>query len=377
MRVLHICSNYANRLYHQLVEALTKQGVDQRVYMCAPRGAARAPIGRSEVDYAECFPQYARVAFLLKEKAIREDFSRRYDPDSFDVIHAHTLFTDGCLALWSKCAFGTPYVVAVRNTDLNAFLRVRPWLRGLGRDVLREASQVVFLSSSYEKHVVNRFVLSDEREDMFSKSHVIPNGISEVFLANRPQFGADSGVAGPCRAGGSPIRLIQVGDINRNKNQLGVLRAKRLMEGRGQKVEYKVIGKVKNEGVLRQLRREPGIEVHEFVPQEELIDLYRAADVFVMPSKHETFGLTYIEAMSQGLPVVYTAGQGIDGYFPEGSVGYGAKYGDVADLADKVLGCYQQRERISRQAVEEASAFCWEHIAERYLALYARALDSR
>ena len=42
-----------------------------------------------------------------------------------------------------------------------------------------------------------------------------------------------------------------------------------------------------------------------------------------MPSRYETFGLVYGEAMSQGLPIIYSKGQGVDGYFKEGTVGYG------------------------------------------------------
>lgn len=40
-----------------------------------------------------------------------------------------------------------------------------------------------------------------------------------------------------------------------------------------------------------------------------------------MPSHKETFGLVYAEAMSQGLPIIYTKNQGFDGQFPDGYVG--------------------------------------------------------
>ena len=56
--------------------------------------------------------------------------------------------------------------------------------------------------------------------------------------------------------------------------------------------------------------------------KEELIKLYRDSHIFTMPSITESFGLVYAEAMTQALPVVYTKGQGFDGQFPDGEVGY-------------------------------------------------------
>ena len=55
------------------------------------------------------------------------------------------------------------------------------------------------------------------------------------------------------------------------------------------------------------------------------------SDVFAMVSHHETFGLVYIEALSQGLPVLFTQGQGIDGTFSE-LVGVAARPSSVAGI---------------------------------------------
>ena len=55
-----------------------------------------------------------------------------------------------------------------------------------------------------------------------------------------------------------------------------------------------------------------------------------------MPSFPETFGLVYVEAMSQGLPIIYTKGQGIDGYFEDGKVGYPVNTKDSNDIVKKL-----------------------------------------
>ena len=51
--------------------------------------------------------------------------------------------------------------------------------------------------------------------------------------------------------------------------------------------------------------------------KQEILKIMRKCHIFAMPSHHETFGLVYVEAMSQGLPVLYTKGEGIDGFFDQ------------------------------------------------------------
>lgn len=51
--------------------------------------------------------------------------------------------------------------------------------------------------------------------------------------------------------------------------------------------------------------------------KKQLREAFSISDIFVMPSKPETFGLVYVEALSQGLPILYAKGEGFDGYFDE------------------------------------------------------------
>ena len=70
-----------------------------------------------------------------------------------------------------------------------------------------------------------------------------------------------------------------------------------------------------------------------------------------MPSKTETFGLVYAEAMSQGLPVIYTRGQGFDGQFEEGEVGYSVDCKDKKEISMKIIDIINNYDVISRNAI--------------------------
>ncbi len=97
-------------------------------------------------------------------------------------------------------------------------------------------------------------------------------------------------------------------------------------------------------------------------PMQALMPLYREADVFLLPSRRETFGLVYAEAISQGLPVLYGRGQGFDGQFEDGRVGYAVDPDDPVAIADKVLSILGDYARFSASALAGSARF----VAEAY-----------
>ena len=89
-----------------------------------------------------------------------------------------------------------------------------------------------------------------------------------------------------------------------------------------------------------------------------------------MPSFTESFGLVYVEAMSQGLPVVYSEGQGFDAQFPEGTVGYHVSAHDVQSVADGIEKVLKNFDTIASNTVSSARIFNWKEITARYDAIY-------
>jgi glycosyltransferase involved in cell wall biosynthesis len=78
----------------------------------------------------------------------------------------------------------------------------------------------------------------------------------------------------------------------------------------------------------------PGVEVHRHLTPNspELRALYEQADVFVLPSLAECFGIATVEAMASGLPVVQSDRGGSADIVEHGTNGYLVRAGDVADL---------------------------------------------
>ena len=91
-----------------------------------------------------------------------------------------------------------------------------------------------------------------------------------------------------------------------------------------------------------------------------------------MPSLTETFGLVYIEALSQGLPIIYTKGQGIDGFYKEGYVGFHVDPYNVNDIVKKIIMIDSDYDTLSDNIKKlPLDAFEWNNIAKRYTDYYA------
>jgi N-acetyl-alpha-D-glucosaminyl L-malate synthase BshA len=124
--------------------------------------------------------------------------------------------------------------------------------------------------------------------------------------------------------------------------------------------------------------RELGLEsrVAFLGKQDQFVELLAAADVFLLPSEQESFGLAALEALSCGVPVVATDIGGIPELVDVGETGLLAPLGDVAVMARHVLSLVNDRDRwtaFSRRARERVlERFRQGPAIDRYEALYRR-----
>ena len=114
------------------------------------------------------------------------------------------------------------------------------------------------------------------------------------------------------------------------------------------------------------------------MPQNALPTHYSAADVVVVPSRYESFGLVAVEAMATGTPVIASRVGGLAFTIEDGVTGVLVKQGDAAALAeaiDDLLTDDIGREEMYERCVATASRFAWSSVVEQIDHVYRRLVD--
>ena len=273
----------------------------------------------------------------------------------------------GGVALKLKNEKNINYIVAVRNTDINIFFRYLFHLKKIGIDIMKNASKVVFLSPAYRDFVLEKIIPSSLNKEIKAKSIIIPNGIDPFFLKNkfyRNNWNRET----------KKVSLLYVGNLTKNKNIETTIKVFQKLNVMGYKAKLDIVGSGEEEKHLRLIvKDQKDIKMHGRIDKkEDLLKIYKNSDIFIMPSINETFGLVYLEAMSQGLPIIYTKGQGVDGFFSKGEVGYSVNPLDVDEITDKIVKIIDNYQNISDSCYRLVDNFSWNIIAKEYQSIYSK-----
>ncbi len=367
MNIMHLCSYYhGSSVYACLFEGLDSLVDSQCVYVPMRATARMTSSKRSQsgplVVTKQIIKPTHRFFYRHKIRSFVKSFLSVYrsvDIDAIDCFHAHTLFTDGGLAYELHKLTGKPYVVAVRNTDVNLFLKYALHLRPYVKKIINSAHKVVFISPSMEA-IFFQYLNRSE----INNTCIIPNGIDGFwFSSSQGSTGGD--------VDNSP-RILFVGNIDNNKNPLLLLSSFELVQARYPGATIKIVGPAGNQFDKvneKSLLNDGVMIIGKVESKEKLKDLYQWANVFAMVSHRETFGLVYVEALSQGVPLVYSRGQGFDGFFNEGEVGVSCDSRSTHEVSTAILKVFENEYR-HEDLVASAADFTWSNVSEKYFDLY-------
>lgn len=366
--ILHLCNDFAGSTVHaELYRRLDALGVPQTVY-CPIRDAQLAGNNafegqNTQIVYSPILKKIHRAMFHLKVDAVVADVEKKVDLKAVKCVHATTLFSDGAVALQLKKKYGIPYVVAVRNTDINVFMRYMPHLWLLHRDIIYQAQKVVFISPNLQRRTCQHWTLAGMKKVFEQKGEVVANGINDYWLENL-QLTDDVDF---------PHSLVYVGKFDDNKNVERLIHAVLELRREIPDIHLDLVGGdgEREEAVMQLVRDNADVLAYhgKIFDKPLLQSIYLKNSIFAMISKKETFGLVYLEAMSQGLRVLFTRGEGIDGLF-EQKVGEKVNPLSANEIRDALRQLLLHPEQYEKLSAVEFGRFNWEQIALHYLEIY-------
>jgi D-inositol-3-phosphate glycosyltransferase len=308
------------------------------------------------------------------------------EPGHYDVVHTH-YWLSGQVGWVAKQRWGVPLVhsmhtlAKVKNAALAAGDSPEPAERVLGEEqVVDSADRLIANTDDEAGQLVVRYGADPRRVE------TVAPGVSLSMF--RPGFGGAAR-----RRLGLPrdaYVLLFVGRIQPLKAPDVLLRAvARMLDDEPalrSRLVVAVVGGPSGTGLARpeELQRlAAGLGIADVVrfetpcPQRELAQWYRAADVTVVPSHNESFGLVALESQASGTPVVAAAVGGLRTAVRHGESGLLVEGHDPADyaavlrmLADRP----RQRAALARGAVRHAKAFGWSVTVDRLLEVYTGAM---
>lgn len=373
MKVLHICNDFCGSKVHaNLYAELDKQGIQQTVYTyyrdASLAGKNSFEGEATEFVYRPILSTYHRILYHKKIRDVYNDLERQLAASlqTYDLAHATTLFSDGALAFRLYRDYGIPYIVTVRNTDINEFLGYAPHTWPLGVKILLCARKIVFISKAPMEKFCRHMAIKGLLSEISYKFVIQPNGIEDYWLDRVCVDGKNLS-----------HNIIYVGKFDLNKNVVRLIKAVLCLRNNYPDIHLHIVGGdgLEQNKVLKLVDgNKECLTYHgKIFDKDKLAQLFRQCSIFAMPSIFETFGLVYIEALSQGLSVLYTKDQGIDGLLDE-RVGEKVNALSTQSIADGLLKMLVNRNNYFSHEVVDFEQFRWSLIAKRYMSLYESVL---
>lgn len=339
------------------------------------------------------FKRSPRFAFLINRLALAR-LQRRH---RFDLWHGVVTYPTGvCLINWQEHAASkgksTPYLVRSVGDDVlvagdEVGLRRDSKVEGLIRGTIPQVRMMIALSETMRLEYLRIGVPAE-------RLTTIPNAVNLARFHEPTRREETRALYGLARTG---FLFLAVGRNHPQKDYPTMLEA--ILQLRrvhnlpfqlviaGREV-HKLEPEVNRRG-LQDIVRLAEIGVSQLpplnaltleLPTAAMIDLYRAADAFVMSSLLEGFSSALLEAMAAALPVIVTDSPGCSEFVREEDSGLIVPPRDPASLAQamaRLLGDAQTRRELSVRSSQRAARFDWPRVLDRYLEIYGELVGTQ
>ena len=310
---------------------------------------------------------FPRIPHIDRKREIAASMKlfRRYVADHGmpDVLHAHCVNSGGIIAYEIHKATGIPYVITEHSTTYARKL-IRNWQRPLMYVAAQNAACRLAVSRDFAE------LLKEEYRGL--EWQYVPNILSASFEA--PIDLAD-------KPANEDFTFCSVAHLQHKKGYDILLPAFAEAVKAYPNLKLKIGGGGYEEFKLHRLAKDLGLENNVIfegrLKNEEVLELMYQSDAFVLASRHETFGVVFIEALAQGLPVIATRCGGPE-TIVNPSNGLLVDVGDQKSLTEALISLYRNRKKYFPRLLREncLKEFGERPVTEQIISAYNKALGT-
>lgn len=305
-------------------------------------------------------PYTLALTVAIQNAAMRHDL---------EVLHAHYAFPHATSAWLAKQMVDRDdfrVVTTLHGTDIT-LIGQDPSYRSITEFSIQRSDGLTAVSEYLRRETIEQFNVPEDR------IVVVPNFV-DLDVYRRGTH--------PCHRSsfsqtGEKI-LMHISNFRRVKRVEDVVRIFSRVSRRV-RARLVLIGDGPERGRVEEVAAEEGVSERVIFlgKQESVAELLACADLFLLPSSHESFGLVALEAMACGVPVIATRVGGVPEVVPDGVAGYLAEVGDVDGMADASVALLSDSERwlaASEAARDAASRFGVDHVIPQYVRYYEEVM---
>jgi glycosyltransferase involved in cell wall biosynthesis len=279
-----------------------------------------------------------------------------------DVIHCHDWITLGA-AVELKRILKKPMVFTVHSTeyDRSAYFYPMQWVIEREKFGMENADRIIAVSKRTKRLIQKEYGIDG------NKITVVPNGIDFSKFVREEDRDYER-----------KNRVLFVGRVTRQKGlTFFVQMAKKVLEK--EDCDFIVIGKGDElPGLIKQtidLKIADRFSFLGFLPDEEVVEYMYNSDLYVLPSVSEPFGISVLEAMSSGLPVLISKSTGVGESLLHCLKSDFWDVNDMAEMTIEILRHRSLRETIGRSGKLETMDYTWERCAAETKKVYEREVN--
>lgn len=364
-RTRYLCP-YRDDLPH---ERLRSAGVEVRTFHC---GGILGRAERISDDYIK-WPRYDMVKFAWSlRRLMRQEISQ-----GVDVIHGHWVLPSGFVGCIASRGTGIPVVVTAHGRDVclnpsaDYTVPQQGYVNWLLRFTFKRLHALAAVSNYTRNQALERGISPERVAVIYDGTNTALFKPDVAPLPLQQRFGAD-------------FILLTVRKFYRRKGIQDVIKAMPQVLKECPKVCFVIIGYGPLEQELKQLAASLNLQEHvQFLgrlPNDELPPYYAAADVFIIPSHEEAFGVVAAEAMALGKPLISTAVGGLK-EVADDEVALVVPPRDPDSIANAIVTLCQspqRREKMGQAGLRKVrEVFNWDRAARRYIDLYEKVIAQK